>query len=83
MTSPLTSLGWSDHFAHQTELDETMAPTRITAVHRSRLDGFQEGGTVSLSPTVEAGRYAVGDWVIATGAAASEPLERTLSLIHI
>ena len=80
MTSPLISLGWSDHFARQSDLDETMAPTRITAVHRSRLDGFQENGNVSLSPTVEAGRYAVGDWVIATGAAASEPLERTTTI---
>ncbi len=80
MTSRLTSLGWSDHFAGQANLDETMAPTRISAVHRSRLDGFQESGTVSLSPTVEAGRYAVGDWVIATGAAASEPLDRTTAI---
>lgn len=80
MTSPLTTLGWSNHFAQQLDLDDTMVPTRITAVHRSRLDGFQEGGAVSLSPTVEAGRYAVGDWVIATGAAASEPLDRTTTI---
>jgi len=80
MTSPLTFLGWTDHFADQVSLNETERPVRITAVHRSRLDGLTGDGTVSLSPTVEAGRYAVGDWVIATGASAAEPLERTTTI---
>ncbi len=78
----LEDLGWSPHFATQTSADglalllATGRPVRISAVHRSRLDGLTEDGPVSLSPTVEAGRYAVGDWVIATGTAASEPLAR-------
>lgn len=80
MTQTLTTLGWSDHFARQVTLEDTQRPMRITAVHRSRLDGLTANGTTSLSPTVEAGRYAVGDWVIATGASASEPLERTTEI---
>ena len=80
MTRTLTSLGFTVHFAQQTELEDGQQPTRITAVHRSRLDGLQVGGPVSLSPTVAAGAYAVGDWVIATGASASEPLERTTAI---
>ena len=81
MTDTLKNLGWSPHFIRQVEYDETAdppeRPVRITAVHRSRLDGLSAKGTESLSPTASAGMYAVGDWVIATGAAASEPLERT------
>ncbi|SLN54739.1 ribosome small subunit-dependent GTPase A [Pseudooctadecabacter jejudonensis] len=80
MTDTLATLGWTPHFARQVDLDDDMAPTRITAVHRSRLDGLQAYGTVSLSPTAAAGLYAVGDWVIATGAAASEPLDRTTAI---
>jgi len=79
-TVSLTSLGWSEHFARQVTLEDTQKPMRITAVHRSRLDGLTAQGTTSLSPTAAAGLYAVGDWVIATGAAASEPLERTTTI---
>ena len=80
MNDTLTALGWSPHFARQVTLDPAanpaQHPVRIVAVHRTRLDGLSQDGPVSLSPTVEAGRYAVGDWVIATGAAAGAPLGR-------
>ncbi|WP_281984440.1 ribosome small subunit-dependent GTPase A [Thalassorhabdomicrobium marinisediminis] len=80
MNQTLAALGWTDHFARQVQLDADQRPTRITAVHRSRLDGLQAGGAVSLSPTESAGSYAVGDWVVASGAAASAPLERTTAI---
>lgn len=80
MTHTLQSLGWTPHFARQVELDDGDVPVRISAVHRSRLDGLSENGPVSLSPTQSAGEYAVGDWVIATGASASGPLERTTAI---
>ncbi|MDE0968147.1 MAG: ribosome small subunit-dependent GTPase A [Octadecabacter sp.] len=84
MIDILRNLGWSTHFARQVELnpnsDPLSHPVRVAAVHRSRLDGFSTFGPISLSPVVAAGFYAVGDWVIATGAAASEPLERTTEI---
>jgi len=80
MNDTLTALGWSPHFERQITLDPAadppQRPVRIVAVHRTRLDGLSQDGPVSLSPTVEAGRYAVGDWVIASGAAAGAPLDR-------
>ena len=86
MIDILRNLGWSTHFARQVELDPNADPqshpVRVAAVHRSRLDGFSTFGPISLSPVVGAGLYAVGDWVIATGAAASEPLERTTKIIR-
>lgn len=84
MNTDLKLLGWSPHFARQVSLDPDgdppSHPVRVSAVHRSRLDGLSANGTESLSPTAAAGMYAVGDWVIATGAAASEPLERTTEI---
>ncbi|SMX43324.1 ribosome small subunit-dependent GTPase A [Octadecabacter ascidiaceicola] len=84
MTDTLKTLGWSNYFIRQVDYDETAnppeRPVRISAVHRSRLDGLSEKGVESLSPTVAAGLYAVGDWVIATGSAASGPLERTTGI---
>ncbi len=80
MTHILTALGWSPHFARQVQLDKDSHPVRIAAVHRTRVDGLSANGPVSLSPVAAAGLYAVGDWVIATGAAASEPLARTTQI---
>jgi len=77
---PLETLGWSAHFSTQVTLTPDDRPVRVAAVHRSRLDGFAASGPVSLSPVVSAGVYAVGDWVVATGAAASAPLERTTDI---
>ncbi len=84
MIHTLSSLGWSPHFSRQVTLDPDadppMRPVRVTAVHRSRIDGLSEAGPESLSPVSSAGLYAVGDWVIATGATAAEPLERTTEI---
>ena len=84
MTDALSNLGWSAQFARQVELDPQgdppSHPVRVTAVHRSRLDGMSAEGPVSLSPVAAAGLYAVGDWVVATGAEASKPLERTTEI---
>lgn len=80
MTDTLESLGWTPHFAQQVDLIDEQHPVRVSAVHRSRLDGFSAKGDISLSPTESAGLYAVGDWVIATGSAASGPLDRTTEI---
>ena len=80
MIPTLKSLGWTPAFARQVELIDEDHPVRVTAVHRSRLDGLSERGPISLSPVAAAGLYAVCDWVIATGHAASEPLERTTEI---
>ena len=80
MNPILKSLGWIPAFADQVDLIDEDHPVRVTAVHRSRLDGLSAQGPISLSPVASAGMYAVGDWVIATGHAASEPLERATEI---
>jgi len=72
----LTTLGWSRHFADQLGPDTDGAPVRLSAIHRTRLDGLSPEGPVTLSPTVLTSAYAVGDWVLARGGTASAPLDR-------
>ena len=61
-------LGWSPFYMSQLDLDEleTLTPARIATVHRDRVVGFSEIGTVEL--TLDAGittaAVAVGDWVL-------------------
>lgn len=73
----LKSLGWSQHFADQMPAGSTGSPVRLSAVHRTRLDGLSPHGGVTLTPTVRTGEYVVGDWVLAEGGTASAPLDRT------
>lgn len=84
MNTFLKTLGWAPHFERQAVLDPDgdppSHPVRIAAVHRTRIDGLSADGPVQLSPVASAGMYAVGDWVVATGATASEPLERTTEI---
>ena len=80
MNNTLKTLGWSSKFADQVEIEDGSFPVRVSAVHRTRIDGLSENGPVSLAPVASAGLYAVGDWVIATAHAASEPLERTTEI---
>lgn len=64
----LESLGWSHFFADQLEADEaTLSPSRIDAVHRSRLTALTGVDQVDivLPPHSDTADYAVGDWVLA------------------
>ena len=61
-------LGWSPYYMSQLDLEEleTLTPARIATVHRDRVVGFSEIGTLEL--TLEAGittaAVGVGDWVL-------------------
>ena len=65
----LAALGWSADFLRQLSPDEmaTLAPARVTGVHRARLSALTAGGPAELSlpPDLAAGEVAVGDWVLA------------------
>lgn len=63
----LETLGWSAFFADQrVASDDGRVPRRVAAVHRSRLGGLAPAGAVdiALPPLVNAGDFAVGDWVL-------------------
>ena len=63
----LSALGWSDYFSGQLRPDETeLVPGRIAAIHRERLTGMTEAGSMELLLPVAAntGQFAVGDWVL-------------------
>lgn len=64
----LESLGWSPFFDDQLEADEArLSPSRIDAVHRSRLTALTQAGKVDvvLPARTDTADYAVGDWVLA------------------
>lgn len=65
----LPDLGWSARHLGQLSLEEleTLAPLRLTEVHRDRAIGLGEDGPVPLTypPDLAAGETAVGDWVLA------------------
>ena len=63
----LERLGWSHFFDEQLAADEAgLSPSRVDAVHRSRLTALNETGQVDLvTPThTDTAAYAVGDWVL-------------------
>ncbi|CAO4145408.1 ribosome small subunit-dependent GTPase A [Methylorubrum aminovorans] len=63
----LASLGWLDFFEEQREPNEAdLVPVRIATVHRSRLTGLSETGSVELTLPVHTttADFAVGDWVL-------------------
>jgi ribosome biogenesis GTPase / thiamine phosphate phosphatase len=64
----LESLGWSAFFDEQLSPDDAaLSPSRIDAVHRSRLTALTHDGQIEvvLPPRVETTDFAVGDWVVA------------------
>lgn len=64
----LTDLGWSEHFAlAAADIDATLPPARIGAVHRDRLEALCPQGRISLVPAQRTSAYAVGDWVLYDG----------------
>ena len=62
----LESLGWRNFFASQLEPDTTLAPVRVIAVHRGRVEvlGDQIETSVPLSGNSAELQITVGDWVL-------------------
>lgn len=66
MTLSLNDLGWAPFFSNQPHTHSTLTPFRIIEVHRDRLIGLGQAGSVSLvTPHGPTGSFAVGDWVLA------------------
>ena len=63
------TLGWSPFFMSQLDIKEleTLTPARIGTVHRDRVLGFSEIGTLELTldPGITTAAVGVGDWVLA------------------
>ena len=60
-------LGWSTFFEDQRIPNEVgLEPRRIAEVHRARLTGMSENGSIRLKipPLTDTGTFAVGDWVL-------------------
>lgn len=79
----LASLGWSEFFLAQLEEAElSLAPLRVSGVHRGRVDALSARGPVSLplNSGLGAGDLAVGDWVLADEARILRCLERKTDL---
>lgn len=66
------ALGWSPYFMSQLDIEDINAytPARIATVHRDRVVGFSEIGTLELTldPGITTAAVAVGDWVLAAPA---------------
>ena len=62
----LESLGWRGFFAAQVDADTALAPARVLAVHRQRVDVVGEGfeASLTLSGKSAAFEVTVGDWVL-------------------
>ena len=62
----LESLGWRSFFAAQVDADSALAPARVIAVHRQRVDVVGEGFEVSLALSGKSAAFpvTVGDWVL-------------------
>ncbi|WP_342068753.1 ribosome small subunit-dependent GTPase A [Yoonia algicola] len=62
------ALGWSPFYMSQLDLDEleTLIPARIATVHRDRVVGFSDIGTLELTldPGITTAEVGVGDWVL-------------------
>jgi len=62
------ALGWSPFYMSQLELEEleTLTPVRIATVHRDRVVGFSDIGTLELTldPGITTAAVGVGDWVL-------------------
>ena len=70
----LGDLGWSHHFAHQT--DDDAHAFRITEVHRESVLALSPDGPHRLTAPMGTGAIAVGDWVIGIDSAVQKVLTR-------
>ena len=79
----LAILGWTGFFQDQLEdAEHSLTPTRISGLHRARIDGLTEGGPVSLplTGTQTAGELAIGDWLLSDGIRVIRRLDRKTEL---
>lgn len=64
----LTSLGWSNFYLSQCDIEEldTLTPARISGVHRTIVAGItsKEPVDLSLEAGVSTAEVAIGDWVL-------------------
>ncbi len=62
------ALGWSPFYMSQLDIEEleTLTPARISTVHRDRVIGLSEIGTLELTldPGITTAAVGVGDWVL-------------------
>ena len=62
------ALGWSPFYMSQLDLEEldSLTPARIATVHRDRVVGFSDIGTLELTldPGITTAAVGVGDWVL-------------------
>lgn len=77
----LTRLGWRPHFAAQVDTaDDCLAPVRVLAVHRGRVDVLGAGIETSLPLSGKAAEMGVtvGDWLLVepTGPSIVQRLDR-------
>lgn len=67
-TETLADYGWTTHFASQLDIDETLIPVRVVAVHRNQLRIAAPGLDTSTLPFSEPGHddgtATVGDWLL-------------------
>ena len=63
----LTDLGWSDHFARQFSADDTLAPARVSTVHRDLVDLLAPDGPLRLHSGLPTSALTSGDWVLHDG----------------
>jgi len=65
----LESLGWRGFFASQVDADTALAPARVMAVHRGRVEVAGENYRDSVALTGNSAAFAitVGDWVLVDG----------------
>jgi ribosome biogenesis GTPase len=80
----LASLGWTDHFARQTEgADPALRPARLTGIERSRVTALTPDGALALIPHQAAGSLAVGDFVLQDGVAVRQRLTPLTELARV
>jgi ribosome biogenesis GTPase len=73
ITTDLSSLGWTSHFANQVASDDPLSPARVAEVQRSHITVLP--GHLRLLAPEGTGRFAVGDWVMHDGVHAVRRLD--------
>lgn len=75
----LVELGWSAAYQDQiTAEDAALAPARVTALHRDRVQAMAAEGPIELlcPPSLPVSAMAVGDWLLHDAVRVSRVLDR-------